>query len=250
MKLTVLPDATQVAQAAAARLGDQIRAKPAAVLGLATGGTMEPVYAAFLKQEAADLDLRQIQSFNLDEYIGLPAEHPQSYHRYMQEHLFAQIAMDAQRGLIPNGMADPESEAGRYELALQQRGPVDLQLLGLGRNGHIGFNEPGSPFDSLTRAVDLAVSTRDSNKRVFEEGSLPPERAITMGIATILRARKIVLLAVGDVKAEAVARMVAGEVTEDMPASVLQRHAHVEVLLDPAAAQGLHDGPIPTPLAS
>jgi glucosamine-6-phosphate deaminase len=249
MKLTVLPDAGQAAKAAASRMAEQIRSKPKSVLGLATGGTMEPVYEAFLRHETKGLDLTQIRSFNLDEYIGLPADHPQSYHRYMQEHLLDHIGMDAERSHIPNGLADPTREARRYEAALQEQGPVDLQLLGLGRNGHIGFNEPGSPFSSLTRAVDLAESTRESNKRFFKEGNLPPERAITMGIATILRAQHIVLLAVGEAKAEAVARMVAGEVTEEMPASVLQGHAQVEVLLDPAAAQGLQDGPIPKPLA-
>ncbi|MCT4610384.1 MAG: glucosamine-6-phosphate deaminase [Pelagimonas sp.] len=236
MKLTVLPDATTAAQAAADLVAGVVQRKANAVLGLATGGTMEPVYAALAGHHRTGLSLAQIRSFNLDEYLGLPADHPRSYHHYMAQHLFDLTDIDRTRTHLPDGMAEPNAEASRYETLITQHGPIDLQLLGLGGNGHIGFNEPDSAFDSTTRAVDLADSTRNSNKRFFDDGDLPPERALTMGIATILKARQIVLLATGDSKARAVAAMVNGPITETVPGSVLQRHADVTVLLDDQAA--------------
>ncbi len=241
MKINILPDAAQAAQAAADLLAGQVRTKPDSVLGLATGGTMEPVYAALVEHHRRGLSLARVVSFNLDEYIGLPADHPRSYHSYMSQRLFSLTDIDPARTHVPDGMADPDTEAARYEALIAQLGPIDLQILGLGTNGHIGFNEPGSAFNSLTRAIDLTESTRNSNRRFFDDGDLPPERAITMGLATILRARRVVLLATGETKAQIVAKLIEGPVTEALPGSLLHRHPDTTILLDHAAASQLRE---------
>lgn len=239
--VTVVDDAPAASRAAAAIIADVVRDDPQALLGLATGGTMIPVYAELAAIVArGELSLAQVASFNLDEYVGLPPDHPQSYRAFMEAHLAGPAGMDPARIEIPSGMApDPQAEADRYEALLAARGPVALQLLGLGGNGHIGFNEPGSAIDSRTRVVTLDPRTVADNARFFGQGEEVPHQAISMGVATILSARRILLVATGAGKAGAVRAMLEGPVGPDCPASFLRRHPSVQVILDEAAAAGL-----------
>nr|WP_280517814.1 glucosamine-6-phosphate deaminase [Falsirhodobacter halotolerans] len=230
------------AETAAGRAADLVAARlrraPATTLGLATGGTMEAVYAALIaRHRAGDCGFAAARSFNLDEYVGLAPDHPCSYWRYMREHLFGHVDFAPDRTHLPQGDApDPQAEADRYEAAIRAAGDIGLQLLGIGANGHIGFNEPTSSLASLTRVKTLARATRAANARFFSGSEDVPRLAITMGIATILRAEEVVLLAVGEAKAEAVARMIEGPVSAFCPASALQTHRRVTVILDDAAA--------------
>lgn len=209
----------------------QVLADGGQVLGLATGST--PI--AFYKEiVASDLDFSQLVSVNLDEYVGLSADNDQSYAYFMEQNLFSKKPFRA--SYLPNGLAtDAEAEAKRYNDVLEQN-PIDFQILGIGQNGHIGFNEPGSAFDGETRIVDLTESTIHANARFFEDESQVPRQAFSMGIANIMRAKTIVLLAYGEAKAKAVQAMIKGPVTPDVPASVLQQHDNVIVILDAAAA--------------
>lgn len=203
-------------------------------MGLATGSTPETLYQEMV---ASDLDFSAMTSVNLDEYVGLAATDPQSYHSYMNEHLFAQKPF--KESFIPNGKAEHlETECARYEQILIDH-PVDLQILGIGRNGHIGFNEPGTLFDSTTHVVELTESTIEANKRYFERIEDVPTQAISMGIKSIMRSKQIILLAFGEAKAEAIQKMIEGEVTSDLPASVLQQHSDVIVIADTAAMSQL-----------
>ncbi|SDF02673.1 glucosamine-6-phosphate deaminase [Limimaricola pyoseonensis] len=241
MKILILPDP----DAAAARVADIIArtlvARPEAVLGLATGGTMEPVYARLVAQaRSGQVALDRMTGFNLDEYVGLPPRHPQSYHAFMRAHLAAPAGLDPARLNLPRGDApDAAAEAARYEAAIAASGGIDLQLLGLGANGHIGFNEPSSSLASPTRVKTLNHATRAANARFFGPGEEVPRHAITMGIATILRARHALLLATGAHKAQAVAAMVEGPVSARCPASALQMHPAATIVLDAAAAAKL-----------
>ncbi len=236
MKLLILPDAA----AAAARVVDEIRdlvdERPDARLGLATGGTMEPVYQGLV---ASDADLSRVTTFNLDEYVGLSPQHPQSYRSFMEARLFGPKRMSRKQTHLPQGDApDPEAEADRYEAQIADGG-LDLQLLGIGANGHIGFNEPTSSLGSRTRVKTLTRRTRDDNARFFDDPDEVPRFAITMGIATILDARHVILLATGSAKAEAVAAMVEGPLSAVCPASALQLHRRATIVVDEAAASSL-----------
>ena len=238
MKILIYPDAATAGAQTARRIAARLAAQPRAVLGLATGGTMKPVYAAL--REGLGPGPVQFTSFNLDEYVGLPASHPQSYAHYMRAHLFDAVGLPAERAHLPRGdAADPVAEAARYEAAIAAAGGIDLQLLGLGANGHIGFNEPTSSLGSRTRVKTLTRKTVDDNARFFAPGETVPRRAVTMGIGTILDAREILLLATGPGKARAAARMIEGPLSAACPASALQLHAKVTVLLDEAAAADL-----------
>lgn len=199
----------------------------ATTFGLATGGTMEPLYAKICK---TDIDFSHCISFNLDEYVGLEATHQQSYAYYMNKHLFNQKPFLA--SYLPDGLAaDPLVETARYEGLLQQY-PLDFQLLGIGQNGHIGFNEPGTSFASLTHLVTLEESTRQANARFFSSIDEVPTQAYTMGIQSIMRAKCILLLAVGEAKREVLERLLASDYTEDVPATALSKHPNVMVLTD------------------
>jgi len=199
----------------------------ATTFGLATGGTMEPLYAKICK---TDIDFSNCISFNLDEYVGLQANHEQSYAYYMHKHLFHEKPFQA--SYLPNGLAaDPLEEAARYEALLQQHS-LDFQLLGIGQNGHIGFNEPGTAFDSLTHLVTLEESTRQANARFFSSIDEVPTHAFTMGIQSIMRAKCILLMAVGETKREVLERVLASDYTENIPASVLSKHPNVMILTD------------------
>jgi glucosamine-6-phosphate deaminase len=212
---------------AAARIFiDAIRNDPRIVLGLPTGRTPVGMYERVVNE----CSCRDIVTFNLDEYAGISCDHPGSYCAYMQQHLFSHIDIDPSHAHIPDGTApDLDAECARYERAIADAGGLGLTFLGLGQNGHIGFNEPGTPFTSRTRVVELTHSTRLANAGLFEGGRVP-ERAITIGIATILESKRIVLLASGASKRDAIARLRSGEVSENFPASALHSHQNVTVL--------------------
>ncbi len=239
MRLHVHPTPEAAATEAANLIAAQVTDKPSSVLGLATGGTMEPVYANLREKHESGLSFADAITFNLDEYVGLSGDHPQSYRRYMQHHFFDHVDICQSSAYLPRGDISPEEASEEYEALLQKFGPIDLQLLGLGRNGHIGFNEPLSSLASRTREKSLTKSTLEANSRFFNEGERQPTTAITMGIASIMDAKRIIVLAVGDGKADAVAAMIEGPVTSMCPGSILQMHAQVTVIVDEAAAAKL-----------
>ncbi|GEM03243.1 glucosamine-6-phosphate deaminase 1 [Halolactibacillus miurensis] len=208
------------------------------VLGLATGSTPEGMYQALIKAyQEKHVSFKDVTTFNLDEYIGLGKEDPNSYHHFMDEHLFNYVDIDQNETFVPPGNTDNHEQACLdYEQNMHRHGDIDLQVLGLGVNGHIGFNEPGTPFDTRTHVIELDESTRVANARFFDSIDDVPTHAITMGIETIMESKQIVLLASGDSKKEAVQRLVNGEETPDFPASILHRHNNVTVILDRDAA--------------
>ncbi|MGT2715849.1 glucosamine-6-phosphate deaminase [Streptococcus respiraculi] len=233
MKVIRVKDQIEGGLAAFELLKEELKAG-AKVLGLATGSTPIEFYKQVV---ASDLDFSDLVSVNLDEYVGLGSESDQSYIYFMSEHLFDKKPFKV--SYLPNGLAeDLDAEVERYNTLLAEN-PVDFQILGIGRNGHIGFNEPGSPFDGLTRVVDLTPSTIEANSRFFEKEEDVPTQAISMGIASIMASKTLVLMAYGEEKADAVYGMVNGPVTEDVPASVLQNHTNVYVIVDEAAGQKL-----------
>ena len=237
MEIIIQPTAEAATAIAARLLGKLIREKPAAVLGLATGGTMEPLYR---KLAALKLDWSQLATFNLDEYVGISPLHPQSYHSFMWDKLFQHVSVAINNIHIPDGLAkDVPAACEHYEQKISAAGGIDLQLLGLGTSGHIGFNEPTSSLASRTRIKTLTPQTRRDNARFFERADEVPFHVITMGIGTILESRHCVLLAFGKQKASAVAGMVEGPLTAMNPASALQLHPRVTVFLDDEAAAEL-----------
>lgn len=206
----------------------------AKVLGLATGSTPITLYNAMT---SSDLDFSNMTSVNLDEYVGLPFDNDQSYHYFMKDNLFNKKPF--KMSYVPDGMAaDINTAAKEYDQIIEDN-PIDVQILGIGRNGHIGFNEPGSAFDSLTHEVDLTQSTIDANARFFANEDDVPRKAISMGIGSILKSKKILLLAYGEDKADAIKATIEGPVTTDVPASALQNHDDVIFILDEAAASKL-----------
>lgn len=215
------------------------------VLGLATGSTAIPIYNELVRLTRCGLDLSQMITINLDEYIGLPASHPQSYHAFMEEHLFSRVNVQSDRINIPNGCADDlPVECARYDEVIRNY-PIDLQLLGIGVNGHIGFNEPSHLLLSKTHIVKLSDETLQSNARFFENAQQVPREAITMGVQAILQAKQIILMAFGSEKARVVGQAVHGEVRTDVPASILQLHRDVTFVLDKESARELHLEMIP-----
>ncbi len=231
MKWETVDSADALAGRAAEILLTTIRENPRAVLGLPTGRTPIGMYERVVRECAREYHcFRDVTTFNLDEYAGLPREHPGSYFTYMKLHLFDHVDLDPANTHLPCGTApDLDAECIRYESEIADAGGLDLTFLGLGRNGHIGFNEPGTPFDARTRVVELTQSTRHANADLFADGSVPTH-AITMGIGTILESKRIVLLVSGSGKEDAVARLRSGEVSEEFPASALWRHGDVLVL--------------------
>jgi glucosamine-6-phosphate deaminase len=231
MKWESFADAAAMSDRAAQMLLAAIRSDPRAVLGLPTGRTPVGMYDRVVAECSREYHcFREVTTFNLDEYVGIPREHPGSYWSFMRAHLFDHVDLDPANTHLPNGNApDLDAECVRYENELRDAGGLGLTFLGLGRNGHIGFNEPGTPFDSHTRVVELHESTRRANAGLFPDGHVPTQ-AITMGIATILGSRRIVLLVAGDGKEEAMERLRAGERTEEFPASALWLHDDVTVL--------------------
>ncbi|WP_415182858.1 glucosamine-6-phosphate deaminase [Phaeovulum sp.] len=241
MKVLILETAAQAVARATGFVVTMVQQKPDAVLGLATGGTMLPLYDCLRARHLAEgVSFAGVSTFNLDEYIGLSPDHPCSYHHYMQKALFDHIDIDPARTHLPHGdSADPTAEAARYEALIAATGGIDLQLLGIGQNGHIGFNEPTSSLASRTRLKTLTEDTRRANQRYFDSFDDTPRYALTMGVATILESKSCLLLATGSAKADAVAAMVEGPVAAICPASALQLHRNVTVVLDQEAAAGL-----------
>ena len=240
MKIIVTKDYEELSAKAAKIMLEVVRENPYAVLGLATGTTPLGLYAYMIADhEQKGTSYAHIRTANLDEYMGLPKTHPQSYAYFMRKNLFDGLGIHSENTNIENGMAaDEEKECVRYDEVLEQL-PRDIQLLGLGSNGHIAFNEPGTPFGSGTHVVSLAESTVKDNARLFDDISEVPRKAFTMGIRQIMQAKKILILASGANKADAVAKMVKGEVTEAVPASVLQLHPDCTLIVDKAAAAKL-----------
>ena len=219
-----------------------VRSKPEAVLGLATGRTPLRLYRELIRLHREEgLDFCGVTTFNLDEYVGLPFDHAQSYRHFMQENLFRHINIDVTRTHVPSGVApDLHDECRTYEERIQRAGGIDLQLLGLGRNGHIGFNEPTGSLSSRTWIKILTEQTLRDNSEVFGSLEAMPKHAMTMGIGTILDARRCLLLAFGPAKVRAVAHMVEGSLSALCPGSALQLHPRATVILDEASAAGLH----------
>jgi glucosamine-6-phosphate deaminase len=238
MRIEVFENNDSLDARAAQLIAEAVKTSPRPVLGLATGGTPTGVYRKLREAyRNKEISFRHTVTFNLDEYVGLPAEHPQSYLSYMNEHLFSHVDIPREHIHIPNGNApDPQEECRRYDEALAAAGRIDLQLLGLGHNGHIGFNEPGRTLIRNTHVVELSQTTREANARFFRDLDEVPRQAITMGIGGILHARRIVLLVKGEDKADIVKRALTGPITTEVPASLLQTHPDLIVLLDAAAA--------------
>ena len=223
---------------AADLIAAQILLKPDSVLGLATGSTPIGTYDQLVEwYNKGDLDFSEVTTVNLDEYKGLPRTNDQSYYYFMHQHLFDRVNIDPERTNVPNGMEpDAEKECGRYEELIRSLGGVDLQLLGIGHDGHIGFNEPHDAFDLGTHCVDLAQETIEANKRFFDGNEdLVPKQAYTMGIKTIMQARKVLVVANGLAKAKAVKAVVSGPVTPECPGSILQMHPDCILVADEEA---------------
>ncbi|MEK3912890.1 glucosamine-6-phosphate deaminase [Paenibacillus sp. FSL H7-0331] len=216
-----------------------VQTNPRAVLGLATGGTPIGIYQEIVKSyQQGIVSFKDTTTFNLDEYVGLPENHQESYHNYMNTHLFDLIQLQRSQTHIPDGnAADLEAECQSYDKLLEQAGQIDLQLLGLGHNGHIGFNEPDHALTGGTHIVELREETRKANARYFDSIDEVPTHALTMGVGTILKAKMILLIVKGGDKAEIVQRALKGPITTDCPASLLQTHPHLVVLLDSEAGR-------------
>jgi glucosamine-6-phosphate deaminase len=242
MEVIIRPDAEQAADLAARLIAARLRAKPDLVLGLATGRTMERVYDRLVAMGEKDgLDFSRCRTFNLDEYIGVPAEDEHSYRYYMNHHLFSRVNINLANTHVPDGSAaDLRAECVRYEQRIREAGGIDVQLLGIGEAGHIGFNEPLSALMSRTREKALTPVTRQQNAAMFggDPDKVPP-RALTMGVGTILDARELLLLATGAAKASILARAVEGPITAMISASAMQLHANCKVIVDEQAAREL-----------
>lgn len=237
MNVITVSDYNELSATAGRIITELVRSKPACTLGLATGGTPLGTYQYLVaRYRAGEISLKDVQTFNLDEYCELPRSHSQSYYRFMQENLFRHVDLQPENVHIPcTEDCDPQRQCDDYNTLLNDA-TVDLQLLGIGSNGHIGFCEPGTPFERETFLTTLSEETRLDNQRFFNSLDEVPHSAITMGIANILRARSILLIASGKGKARCIADMVNGPVTEQVPASALQLHGNVTVIVDEEAA--------------
>ncbi|MCI1692732.1 glucosamine-6-phosphate deaminase [Aneurinibacillus aneurinilyticus] len=243
MNVRIVKDYPEISETAAQHVYDCIQQKEKITIGLATGDTPLGLYRELLRlHHEHPLNVSKLTTFNLDEYVGEAAESSCSYRYYMNQQLFLPLGIPLAQTHVPDGMAaDIEAECEQYEAQMKAVGGIDLQVLGVGRNGHIGFNEPGTSFDSHTHKVELSSSTREANAKHFGSLERVPQHAITMGIASILHAKEILLLASGERKAQAMFQLLEGEVTNEWPVTVLRRHANVTVLMDEEAASLLSD---------
>lgn len=241
MEIIIQPSPEAACRYVAGRIASLLAAKPAAVLGLATGSTPVGVYRELIHlHQQGEADFSHAAAFNLDEYLGLPPEHPASYHHFMQENLFQHVNFNPGRTFIPSGLAsDVPAACADYEAKIRAYHGIDLQILGIGSDGHIGFNEPSSSLSSRTRLKTLTPRTREDNARFFSSLEEVPHHVLTMGVGTIMEAREIFLLAFGTGKADAIAATVEGPVTANVPASVLQFHQTAKIVIDEAAASKL-----------
>lgn len=237
MKVIICKNVEEASLKACEVMLDVIKNNPKAILGLATGSTPVKLYENMVEDHKKNgTSYKDIQTYNLDEYFGLDQSHPQSYHYFMCKHLFNHVDINMENVHVPKGKGNVEEEAAKYNEMLAKH-PVDVQLLGIGSNGHIGFNEPGTSFDSVTHVVDLKQSTIEDNARLFFDGQIDevPKQAVSMGIANIMTAKKVLLLAFGENKAKAVKGMVEGPITTDLPASALQNHPDCVLIVDEEA---------------
>lgn len=238
MRIIVTDSYEKMGMEAANIVAGQVYLKPASVLGLATGSTPVSMYQRLAAvHKTVGLDFSEVTTFNLDEYIGMSPDNPQSYHYFMQENFFRHINIRPENVYLPDGMADDMiAEGERYEKLIEAKGGIDLQVLGIGQNAHIGFNEPDVKFAATTHKVELDEETIQANSRFFASPSEVPRYAISMGIKTIMMAEHVILLANGRNKAQAVYKAVCGDVTPEAPASILQLHRDVVVIVDEEAA--------------
>lgn len=241
MEIIILPTPEDVGRVAADLIASVVRAKPTAVLGLATGSSPLDIYRSLaLRVEAGTLDVSRASGFALDEYVGIPLTHPESYAAVIARDVVGPLGMDPARVRVPDGRADDiEAATAEYDAAIEAAGGVDIQILGIGANGHIGFNEPTSSFASRTRIKTLAPSTREANARFFDDPADVPTHCLTQGLGTILDAHRVVLVAQGASKAKAIAAAVEGPLSAMCPGSALQLHQHATIIVDEAAAAEL-----------
>ena len=237
MKIYVGKDYAEMSRIAANVISAQVMLKPACTLGLATGSTPIGMYQVLSERCAnGELDFSAVKSINLDEYVGLSPEHDQSYRYFMNTNLFDHINIDKANTNVPNGLAaDPDAECARYDAVIEELGPIDVQVLGMGHNGHIGFNEPSDVFELGTHKVDLAESTIEANARFFSSANEVPRQALTMGIRAIMQAKTVLVVVSGKGKAEIVKKAFTGPVTPQCPASILQMHPDVILVGDEEA---------------
>ncbi|WIB32548.1 glucosamine-6-phosphate deaminase [Curtobacterium sp. MCSS17_005] len=241
MEIIILPTPDEVGRVAAAKIASVVAKKPSAVIGLATGSSPQGIYTDLQRRvQAGEISFAEARGFALDEYVGIPLEHPESYAAVIARDVVAPLGFEAARVRVPDGRAaDLEFAAKEYDAAIRAAGGIDVQILGIGANGHIGFNEPTSSFASRTRIKTLAPSTRDANARFFDSPEQVPTHCMTQGLGTILEARELVLVAQGTSKAAAVAAAIEGPLSSFVPGSALQLHEHATVVVDEEAAAGL-----------
>ena len=241
MRVCYFDTAAQVGQAAAVLLNAQLLKKPESVLGLATGSTPIPTYEQLIQMYKGGVaDFSKAVSYNLDEYVGIAIDHECSYHRFMDDNLFNHVNMRREAIHVPDGLAeDLDAAAAAYDEAIDAAGGIDIQVLGIGRNGHIGFNEPGEEFVYGCHVVDLTADTIDANKRFFDSADDVPRQAVSLGIGSIMKAKQILLIATGKDKAHAVNMMLNDAISPRVPATILRTHPNVIVLLDKEAASEL-----------
>ncbi|MEK3856293.1 glucosamine-6-phosphate deaminase [Cytobacillus sp. FSL H8-0458] len=237
MKILQAKNYDEMSQKAAEFLIERVRRSPDIKLGLATGGTPVGLYDRLIDDhQKKHTSYRDVTTFNLDEYLGLSGTDPNSYRYFMDKHLFNHIDIQKENTHVPSGdKINPQQQCRDYEYLIKRHGGIDLQVLGIGSNGHIGFNEPGTSFDSETHIVELTPSTRKANARYFNSMNEVPSHAITMGITSIMRSREILLLVSGDAKSAALEQLLQGEVNESFPASILKKHPAVTIIADEAA---------------
>lgn len=243
MRIYKATDYIDMSRKAANIISAQIILKPDCILGLATGSSPIGIYKQLIEwYHKGDLNFSEVKTVNLDEYKGVSDDNPQSYHYFMNHNFFQHINIDTKNTNLPNGLAlDTEQECERFNEVITQLGGIDLQLLGIGHNGHIGFNEPGEAFEKGTHCVELTLSTLEANSRLFGEGEQIPTHAYTMGIKTIMLAKKILLVVSGEEKAEILAKALTGPITPSVPASILQLHPDFTVVVDAEAAKYLEE---------
>ncbi len=238
LNVMICKDVNEVATEAARIISEQVKNNSKSILGLATGSTPVITYEKLIQDHLENgTSYKDIVTFNLDEYVGLDGSHPQSYRYFMEEHFFSKVDIKTENTNVPNGIGNVNENALAYENKLRSFGQVDIQLLGIGTNAHIAFNEPPADFNAITHVAELNESTRKDNERFFNNLEEVPTHAISMGIKTVMSAKKILLLAIGEQKADAINKMINGDITVDVPASILQNHNDVTIILDDAAAK-------------
>ncbi|MBQ4137540.1 MAG: glucosamine-6-phosphate deaminase [Clostridia bacterium] len=240
MRIIICENYKELSERGAEFFKAQVTLKPDSVLGLATGGTPVGLYKKLIEyNKNGSLDFSRVTSFNLDEYYPISPDNDQSYRYFMNENLFDHINIDKSRTYVPDGLAkDPDAQCKEYEALLEEKGPIDIQLLGIGRNGHIGFNEPDEKLNALTHITSLTESTIEANARFFDDVSEVPTKALTMGMGTILKSKKIVMLISGKEKHEVLSELLSDDITTNNPATLLKVHSDVVIICDKAAYEG------------